>query len=153
MADSLQDSEQLPSPSAPGQGLPPWTEQDPPEQVSDPSSPTLSRHAKASDALAAIRGHKSKVAVLIDGDRHPVGYVTEDMVDGASGTIQDLARPLPATVPNRADLRAVVSEMFANDVMWLTCVDDMGRFVGVVTQPAVTSALGETYRQASDAAA
>jgi hypothetical protein len=27
------------------------------------------------------------------------------------------------------------------------CVDDEGRYKGVVTQPAVTGALGETYRR------
>lgn len=116
------------------------------EEVADPNAPAISRHTKAKDALAAIRDHHSNVAVVIDGDHHPVGYVTEDMVDGASGIIQDLVRPLPVTVPARADLRAVVSDMFAHDVMWLACVDDTGRYVGVVTQPGVTRVLGETYR-------
>jgi osmoprotectant transport system ATP-binding protein len=73
------------------------------------------------------------------------------MVDGQDGVVHELARRLPATVPTRADLRAVVSEMFAHDVMWLVCVDDEGRFTGVITQPGVTRVLGETYRQ--DAAA
>jgi osmoprotectant transport system ATP-binding protein len=117
------------------------------EEVSDPLSPSVSRHASAQDALAAIRERESSVAVVLDGDHHPVGYVTEGMMEGASGLVHELARPLPATVPFRADLRAVVSEMFAHDVMWLTSVDDSGRFVGVVTQPAVTRALGETYRE------
>jgi osmoprotectant transport system ATP-binding protein len=117
------------------------------EEVSDPDSPVVSRHAKAHDALAAVREHQSNVVVVIDGDHHPVGYVTESMLDGASGLVHELARPLPATVPHRADLRAVVSEMFANDIMWLTCIDDEGRYKGVVTQPAVTGALGETYRR------
>jgi osmoprotectant transport system ATP-binding protein len=116
------------------------------EEVSDPAAPAVSRHAKASDALAAIREHHSNVAVVIDGDHHPVGYVTEDMVEGSGGIVHELAHPLPATVPARADLRAVVSEMFAHDIMWLACVDDGGRFTGVVTQPAVTRVLGETYR-------
>jgi osmoprotectant transport system ATP-binding protein len=117
------------------------------EEVSDPGAPSVSRHAQAQDALAAIRDHHSNVAVVIDSDHHPVGYVTEKMVEGATGNVQELARPLPATVPARADLRAVVSEMFAHDVMWLACVDDAGRFTGVVTQPGVTRVLGETYRQ------
>jgi osmoprotectant transport system ATP-binding protein len=84
--------------------------------------------------------------VVIDGDHHTDGYVTEEMVEGSSGIVHELAHPLPATVPARADLRAVVSEMFAHDIMWLACVDDAGRFMGVVTQPAVTRVLGETYR-------
>ncbi len=116
------------------------------EEVSDPHAPAVSRHAQARDVLAAIRDHHSSVAVVIDGDHRPVGYVTEEMVEGASGPVYELGRSLPATVPARADLRAVVSEMFAHDVMWLACVDDSGRFVGVVTQPGVTRVLGETYR-------
>jgi osmoprotectant transport system ATP-binding protein len=117
------------------------------EKVSDRDTPAVSRHADAQDALAAVRDHRSNVAVVIDSDHHPVGYVTDSMLDGASGRVHELARPLPATVPHRADLRAVVSEMFAHDIMWLTCVDDSGRYFGVVTQPAVTGALGETYRR------
>jgi hypothetical protein len=31
--------------------------------------------------------------------------------------------------------------------MWLVCVDEAGRFAGVVTQAAVTRVLGETYRR------
>jgi osmoprotectant transport system ATP-binding protein len=117
------------------------------EEVADVEAPAVSRHAKARDAKAALREHKAKVAVVLDGDRRPVGYVNEEMVEGASGVVQDVARPLPATVPARADLRAVVSEMFAHDVMWLVCVDDGGRYAGVVTQAAVTRVLGETYRR------
>lgn len=119
------------------------------EEVADANVPSVSRHAKAKDALAALQGNGSHVVVVIDGDHHPVGYVTEKMLEGASGSVQELARSLPATVPHHADLRAVVSEMFANDVMWLTCVDEGGRYAGVVTQPAVTRALGETYRKPS----
>jgi len=120
------------------------------EEVTDPAAPVVSRHTPAPDALSAMREHGAPVAVVVDAEHHPVGYVTEEMLTGASDPVQDLASPLAATVPHRADLRAVVSEMFANDVMWLTCVDDTGRFVGVVTQPAVTSALGRTYRAEPD---
>ena len=122
------------------------------EQVMDGAAPSVSRHGKVRDALAAMREHGAQVAVVIDADHHPVGYLTEAMAEGASGLVQEMARPLPATVPARADLRAVVSEMFAHDTMWLAAVDDAGRFAGVVTQPAVTRALGETYRQHAAAA-
>ena len=117
------------------------------EAVADVEAPAVSRHAKVRDVKSAMRERKAAVAVLLDGDRHPVGYVSEEMIEGASGVVQDMARPLPATVPARADLRAVVSEMFAHDVMWLVCVDEAGRFAGVVTQAAVTRVLGETYRR------
>jgi len=116
------------------------------EEVSDPNAPTVSRHGKAKDALAAVQQSAVNVAVVIDGDHKPVGYVTAEMLEGARGNVRDLAKPLPTVVPMRADLRAVVSEMFAHDIMWLAAVDDHGRFAGVVTQPAVTGALGETYR-------
>jgi len=121
------------------------------EQVADASAPSVSRHGKVRDALAAIRENGAHVAIVIDADHHPVGYLTEDMAEGGTGLVHELARPLPATVPARADLRAVVSEMFAHDTMWLAAVDDTGRYAGLVTQPAVTRALGETYRR--DAAA
>ncbi|CAN5715282.1 ABC transporter ATP-binding protein [soil metagenome] len=122
------------------------------EAVADREAPAVSRHAKVRDALSAMRGRKAPVAVVIDADQRPVGFITEELAEGASGIAQDIARPLPATVPARADLRAVVSEMFAHDVMWLTCVDDDGRFAGVVTQAAVTAVLGETYRRGGLAA-
>jgi osmoprotectant transport system ATP-binding protein len=117
------------------------------EQVADAAALAVSKHGNIRDALAALRERGSSVAVVIDADRRPVGFITEDAADGASGIVQDHARPLSATVPVRADLRAVVSEMFAHDTLWLACVDDDGRFAGVVTQPAVTHVLGETYRQ------
>ncbi len=123
------------------------------EEVADVNVASVSRHAKAKDALTALQSGNGDILVVTDGDHHPVGYVTRQMLEGASGSVQELARSLPATVPHRADLRAVVSEMFANDVMWLTCVDDSGRYFGVVTQPAVTRALGETYRTSSNKAA
>jgi len=117
------------------------------EEVADVEAPAVSRHAKVRDVKSAMLERKAAVAVLIDGDRRPVGFVSEEMIEGASGVVQDVARPLPATVPARADLRAVVSEMFAHDVMWLVCVDDTGRFAGVVTQAAVTRVLGQTYHR------
>ena len=122
------------------------------EEVTDTNVPSVSRHADATDALAALQDSGAKVVIVIDGDHHPLGYANAQMLEGASGPVHELARSLPATVPHHADLRAVVSEMFANDVMWLTCVDETGRFTGIVTQPAVTAALGETYRRAADKA-
>ncbi len=119
------------------------------EEVADANVPSVSRHAKAKDVLVSLQNSDTNVIVVIDGDHHPVGYVTAQMLEGAHGTVQELARTLPATVPQNADLRAVVSEMFANDIMWLTSIDNAGRYAGVVTQPAVTSALGETYRKSS----
>jgi osmoprotectant transport system ATP-binding protein len=117
------------------------------EEVTDPDAAIVSRHTRARDALAVLRDHKARVGVVIDVDHRPVGYVTEEMLEGSSGNVQDVARNLSATVPMRADLRAVVSEMFANDVMWLACTDDAGRYAGVVTQARITHVLGDTYRQ------
>jgi osmoprotectant transport system ATP-binding protein len=122
-------------------------------QVADSSAPSVSRHAKAKDALSALRASGSNLLVVIDGDHRPVGYATREMLEGAGGTVQDLVQALPATIAQHADLRAVVSEMFANDIMWLTVVDDSGRYAGVITQPAVTGILGETYRKSESGAA
>lgn len=117
------------------------------EEVTDPDAAVISRHTKARDALAVLRDHKARVGVVIDADHRPESYVTEEMLEGASGSVQDIAQNLSTTVPMRADLRAVVSEMFANDVTWLACTDDSGRFAGVVTQARITHVLGDTYRQ------
>lgn len=115
------------------------------EEVADANAPAAVRTAKVSDVRQTLASSGARIAVVIDGDHHPVGYVTADEMAGASGALGDLAHPLPATVPVRADLRAVVSEMFAHDTMWLACTDDDGRFAGVVSQPDVTAALRATY--------
>lgn len=115
------------------------------EEVADADAPIAARSGKAADVRQMLSAKGSRVAVVIDADHRPVGFVTADELQGVSGTIGDLAHPLPATVPVRADLRAVVSEMFAHDTMWLACTDDTGSFAGVVTQPAVTAALRATY--------
>lgn len=119
------------------------------EEVANSDAPVAARSAKVADVGLMLRGSGSRIAVIIDGDRHPVGFVTADEIEGASGVVADFAHPLPATVPVRADLRAVVSEMFTHDTMWLTCTDDHGRFAGVVTQPAVTAAIRATYTRAT----
>ncbi|GMG81754.1 ABC transporter ATP-binding protein [Paralimibaculum aggregatum] len=121
------------------------------EEVADPDAPVIARHGRAADAAAMLRNSDHRFLVVIDADHRPVGYVTAEEAEGSSGLVGDLAHPLPATVPVRADLRAVVSEMFAHDTLWLTLVDDGGRFAGVVTQPAVTRCLGETYARANAA--
>ncbi|PFG62244.1 osmoprotectant transport system ATP-binding protein [Thioclava sp. ES.031] len=117
------------------------------EEVTDTNCPVVSRRASPQEARNAARSSAGRIVVVIDADHRPVGYVTTEELEGADGSIADFAHSLPATVPVRADLRAVVSEMFANDVMWLACTDDQGRFAGLVTQPAVTAALGETYKR------
>lgn len=121
------------------------------EEVTDQEAQAVSPHTKASDARALLRDHKARIAVVINADHRPVGYVTEEMLEGASGLVQAIAIDLPTTVPIRADLRLVVSEMFMHDIMWLACVDDAGRFAGLVTQAGITGILGSTYRHEDDA--
>ncbi len=120
-------------------------------EVADAAAPVIGAHGKASEAAAMMREHGAAVAVVTDADHHPVGYVRIEEAEGSGAAAGEIAHPLPATVAAGADLRAVVSEMFAHDTMWLACVDETGRFAGTVTQPAVTRALGETYRQAQAA--
>lgn len=115
------------------------------EQVADTTAPVAVRTARISDTRQSMASSGARFVVVIDGDQRPVGFVTSDELRGASGAVGDFAHPLPATVPLRADLRAVVSEMFTHDTLWLACTDDTGRFAGVVTQPAVTAALHVTY--------
>jgi osmoprotectant transport system ATP-binding protein len=121
------------------------------EEVADADAPAVSRQGTVADVLPMMREHGSRVAIVIDSDHRPVGYLTLEEAEGGSGIVGEATHALPATVPVGADLRAVVSEMFAHDTMWLACVDETGRYAGVVTQPAVTRALGETYRKAEAA--
>ncbi|MEZ5836754.1 MAG: ABC transporter ATP-binding protein [Geminicoccaceae bacterium] len=117
------------------------------EEIIDVGTPVAVRTASAVDIRQKLISSQASRAVIIDGDRRPVGFVNIEEVEGASGDIGDIAHPLPVTVPVRADLRAVVSEMFAHDKMWLACTDDEGRFAGTVSQPAVTAALRATYSE------
>ncbi|MCA8880706.1 MAG: ABC transporter ATP-binding protein [Rhodobacteraceae bacterium] len=121
------------------------------EEVADADAPVAARSAKVADLSQRLSSAGARIAVIIDSDHHPVGYVTLDEIAGATGSVAEFAHPLPATVPIRADLRAVVSEMFAHDTMWLACTDDTGRYAGVVSQPAVTAALRATYTDADAA--
>ena len=122
------------------------------EEVADRNAPITSRSTKVDDARQVLAASKARFAIVIDGENRPVGFVTADEMRGASGTVRELANRLPATVPIRADLRAVVSEMFAHDTMWLACTDDNGRYAGVISQPDVTTALRATYAAAPNAA-
>ncbi len=116
------------------------------EEVADRVMPPVSRHNSVADVVSLLQQHEQRIAVVIDGNHHPVGYFTREEAEGATGDAGELAHPLPVTVPVRADLRAVISEMLTHDTGWLTCVDDEGAYAGLVTYPAVTKALGENYR-------
>ncbi|MBY6142173.1 ABC transporter ATP-binding protein [Leisingera daeponensis] len=123
------------------------------EDVVDAQAPVAARAMKVSDLREQLTVSGSRIAIVIGSDHRPEGFVTADEIAGASGKVSDFEHPLPAKVPVRADLRAVVSEMFANDTMWLACTDDNGRYAGVVTQPAVTAALRATYAGAAGGSA
>jgi hypothetical protein len=73
-ADSSQDSEQLPSPSAPGHGLPPWVVQLPPLQASAPLQNRPSAQAapfgSASVQLSAASLHDSAQFASPSGPEH-----------------------------------------------------------------------------------
>ena len=115
------------------------------EEVLNPDAPAFARSTEARDVSQKLMDQGERIGVVIDSEHKPVGFVTADEISGSTGDIGHIAHKLPASVPMRADLRAVVSEMFAHDTMWLACTDDEGRFVGVITQPAVTAALRVTY--------
>ncbi|WP_068310114.1 ABC transporter ATP-binding protein [Polycladidibacter hongkongensis] len=120
--------------------------------VRDIDAPVASMQASVEEVLVSAKSHANRIVVLIDADRHPVAYVTADELSGATGVVSDFAHDLPTTVPVGADLRAVVSEMLSHDTMWITCVDERGHFAGVVTQPAVTAALGQKSSSVRDQA-
>lgn len=117
------------------------------EDVLNRNTPALSRHMPVSEALKLCQQANSGLAVVVDANHHPVAYLTLNELESDVGSVGDLAHPLKATVPLGADLRAVVSEMFANDSFWLPCVDTDGHYLGTISQSDVTEKLSQVTNQ------
>ena len=118
------------------------------EDVLNRDTPAISRHMQLAEAHQLCKQAKAHLAVVVDGNHKPYAYLTSDEMEGESGKVGDFAHPLTATIPLGADLRAVVSEMFANESLWLPCVDNAGRYAGTITQSDVTGKLSQVTEQA-----
>jgi len=92
-----------------------------------------------------------EAVVVLDGQRHPRGYVDRRVAIQGEGTAGENLLPLAFTVKRRDDLRTAVSQMFAHDTRWVAVLDDHGRYAGFVTQASITELLGTGSRRPATA--
>ncbi len=107
-----------------------------------PSAPAEMDIARAK---AMMREHGAGYLVVTSPDGKPGGFIHSDSDESSGGLCRDRCMRIAACVPATADLRAAVSRMFENNVDWLACVDEDGRYVGTLDQRTVKHLLGMTY--------
>lgn len=120
-------------------------------QATDGDAPTIAKAESVETARAVLRDRGCEIAVVVDAERKPVGYIRAETAEARSGSVGDHCDALTTRVMVDADLRTAVSEMFTHNTTWLAVVDAEGTFQGCVTQDGITHLLGETYRQAAAA--
>ncbi len=106
----------------------------------DREAPTVAPEDSLSTAADKMKQGGQSFIVVVDEDGRPAGYLGEADV-GREGTCADEMHPLAAPVQTVKDLRTAVSRMFTDDTTWLACIDDRGRFQGVVTQRGIARRL------------
>ena len=99
--------------------------------------------------MAMMRESGAAYLVITSADGKPQGFIHAGSDAAAGGSCGERGKRIAACVPASADLRAAVSKMFENNVDWLACVDEEGRFLGTLDQRTVTHLLGMTYATAA----
>ncbi|MCG8546811.1 MAG: ABC transporter ATP-binding protein [Alphaproteobacteria bacterium] len=113
--------------------------------VLDAEVPTV----RNSDALtiATEKLHRTgrRFVVVVDENNRPQGTLTAEEAGAAEDRrCGEVKHPLVSPITALNDLRTAVSRMFADDTKWLAVVDDEGRFLGVITEQAITDVLHES---------
>ncbi len=96
-------------------------------------------------ALASLRELGAVALVVTTNDGKPHGFITAASKASGGSTCAHGCSPIAGHIAVTADLREAVSKMFENDVEWLACVDETGRYVGMLDQRRITHLLGRTY--------
>lgn len=117
--------------------------------VSD--APTVSLDTDLERATTSMHEFGAQAIVLTGPDGRPNGYITASSKAQGGTTCAHACIALKTTIPVTADLRAAVSKMLENDVEWLACVDETGRYVGILEQRRITHLLGQTYKRGAEA--
>lgn len=87
--------------------------------------------------------------VVLDRERHVLGYLTRsDAEKHQRRIVADVMNPLEVYTERQSTLRDAFSEMLTNTIRMLPVVDDDDRYLGVVTNDAVQSAIANTGNQA-----
>jgi len=107
--------------------------------------PMVTRQTTVAEAQAAVIGHGTSWAVVVDDAGGLLGWVEPGRMDeagspGPSSTVSRYMRPLDARVPIDASLKAAFAEMLQHDAGWVAVLDK-GRFLGVLTPDALHAAL------------
>ncbi len=110
-------------------------------------APTAVADTVVARAKAMMRESRARYLVVTSASGKPQGFIHADSDESSGSLCRDCCVPIAACVPATADLRAAVSKMFENNVDWLACVDEEGRYVGTLDQRTVTHLLGMTYTQ------
>ena len=96
-------------------------------------------------AQASLRETGAAALVITTPEGKPHGFITAASTASGGSTCAHGCSPIAGRVSVTADLREAVSKMFENDVEWLACVDETGRYVGTLDQRRITHLLGQTY--------
>ncbi|TAL84174.1 MAG: ATP-binding cassette domain-containing protein [Candidimonas sp.] len=83
---------------------------------------------------------------VVDAAGKVQGVMSGGPAAARQGVCRDHCCEIKASVTRLDDLRTVVSLMFANELTWLACVDEHGRYQGCITLTGITRFLGQTYR-------
>jgi osmoprotectant transport system ATP-binding protein len=110
--------------------------------------PVLSVGADPVRAQALLQEAGAEVLVILTPDGKPHGFMTAATAFVPGSTCGHVCTPISATISVAADLRTAVSNMFENNVEWLSCVDEVGRHVGALEMRRIRYLLGRTYESA-----
>ncbi len=113
--------------------------------------PLLREGDRLVDAARAMGVDHSEVAVVLDAEGAPTGWIGRADAAGP-GAVGDHLRRVDASVPLDATLKQAFSEMLQHDAGWVAVLDGR-RFVGLLTPDAVHTALRRSVDQADGAEA
>lgn len=90
-------------------------------------------------------------AILVVNNLHqPVGIINRAVARTTRGFCRDHLQKAPSSIELEDTLHKAASLMYANDTIWLPCVDAQGRLRGQITQRAMSHHLGARFRSKED---
>jgi osmoprotectant transport system ATP-binding protein len=104
--------------------------------------PILAPTTTVHEAAELLESSDREVAIVLDGDERPIGWLAHDDVakEAATSTIGALLRPIDGSVSIDSSLRGALGLMLSSDANFAPVVSD-GRYVGILTLEDVHDAL------------
>ncbi len=104
--------------------------------------PAVQETEVAEVAVERMQKHDVRNLVVLDRERHVVGYLTrKDAEKHPRRMVADVMNPLAVYTETQSTLRDAFSEMLTNSIRILPVVDDDDRYMGVVTADSVQEAI------------